>query len=300
VDQAYLRAHPEHLPTFLTHQRIRETPVRGGSVSTASRLTLDDGTSIFAKTWPSGAAPDGFFAAEAAGLAWLRAAWLSDGGAGSPPVPEVIVALPELLATEWIDAGEPSRAAAEQLGRDLATLHRSGAPAFGAEWFGYIGPLPLDNTVSDGPWGPWFAERRLQPYLEISVDRGALSPSDVKAIEQIIKTLSGYAESERPSRTHGDLWPGNILWAADGRARLVDPAAHGGHRETDLAELALFGGAPHLDAILAAYDEVFPLADGWRGRVPLHQLHLLLVHTAAFGGGYRAAVRAAADAALRA
>ena len=49
MDQAYLRAHPEHLPTFLTHQRIRETPVGGGSVSAASRLTLDDGSSIFAK-----------------------------------------------------------------------------------------------------------------------------------------------------------------------------------------------------------------------------------------------------------
>ena len=56
MDLAYLRAHPQHLPTFLTHQRIRETPVPGGDVCTASRLTLDDGTSIFAKTWPSGLA----------------------------------------------------------------------------------------------------------------------------------------------------------------------------------------------------------------------------------------------------
>ena len=79
----------------------------------------------------------------------------------------------------------------------------------------------------------------------------------------------------------------------------MDPAAHGGHRETDLATLALFGGAPLLDRILSAYDEVFPLADGWRARMPLHQLHLLLVHTAAFGAPYRGAVRAAADAVLR-
>ena len=74
-----------------------------------------------------------------------------------------------------------------------------------------------------------------------------------------------------------------MLWGADDRAWLVDPAAHGGHRETDLAQLALFGGAPHLDRILAAYQEAWPLADGWRERVPLHQLHLLLVHTALFG-----------------
>jgi fructosamine-3-kinase len=265
VDLAYLRAHPQHLPTFLTHQRIRETPVSGGDVCTASRLTLDDGASIFAKSWPSGAPPEGFFEAEAAGLAWLRA---------------------------------PSPAAAAGLGRSLAALHRSGADAFGAGWPGFIGPLPLDNTPSAGPWGGWFAERRLLPYLRRSADRGALSTADVEAVEEIIRTIDRYDVGEPPARTHGDLWPGNVLWALDGRAWLIDPAAQGGHRETDLAALALFGGAPHLDAVLGAYDEVYPLADGWRARVPLHQLHLLLVHTAAFGGAYRGAVRAAADATL--
>jgi fructosamine-3-kinase len=290
VDLPYLRAHPEHLPTFLTHQRIRETPVSGGSVSTASRLTLDDGTSIFTKTWPAGSvAPEGFYAAEAAGLDWLRSA-------EAIGVPEVLVAQPSMIAMEWIDPGSPSRAAAERFGRELAALHRSGADAFGAPWPGFIGPLPLDNTPTTGPWGPWFAERRLLPYLKISADRGALTAADVAVLDHILQSLSAYAESPAPSRTHGDMWPGNVLWAAADRAWLVDPAAQGGHRETDLAELALFGGVPHLDAVLGAYREVYPLADGWPERVPLHQLHLLLVHTAAFGGSYRGAVRAAADA----
>ena len=292
MDLAYLRAHPQHLPTFLTHQRIRETPVSGGDVCVASRLTLDDGSSIFAKTWPSGEPPEGFFEAEASGLRWLRSA-------GAVPVPEVLVALPTLLAMEWVDAGSPSAPAAASFGRSLAELHRSGAPSFGASWPGFIGPLPLDNTPSDGPWGAWFAARRLQPYLRRSADRGALSDEDVRAVEQIINTIHRYEAGEPPALTHGDLWPGNVLWARDGRGWLVDPAAQGGHRETDLATLALFGGAPHLQAILAAYDEVFPLAEGWRERVPLHQLHLLLVHTAAFGAAYRGAVRAAADAVLR-
>jgi fructosamine-3-kinase len=293
VDLAYLRAHPQHLPTFLTHQRIRETPVGGGDVCTASRLTLDDGASVFAKTWPSGVPPQGFFQAEANGLRWLREV-------AAVPVPEVLVALPTLIALEWVEPGPPTRAAAERFGRDLAHLHRSGADDFGADWPGFIGPLPLDNTPAAGPWGPWFADRRLRPYLRRSADRGALSPADVTAVERIMATIETYGGSEAPSRTHGDLWPGNVLWAADGRAWLVDPAAHGGHRETDLAALALFGGAPHLDTILGAYDETFPLAAGWRVRVPLHQLHLLLVHTAVFGGAYRGAVRAAADAVLAA
>lgn len=291
MDQAYLRAHPEHLPTFRTHQRLRETPVGSGGVSIASRLTLDDGTSVFAKSWRSGEPPEGFFAAEASGLTWLR-----EGGA---PTPEVIAALPTMIVTEWIDPGEPTPAAAEQFARDLAALHRSGAEAFGAGWNGYIGPLELDNTPTTGAWGPWFGERRILPYLKISADRGALSPAEVVLVERVLRTLRTDAHSEAPSRTHGDLWPGNVLWAADGRARLVDPAAHGGHRETDLAALALFGGVPFLSSILGSYQEVFPLAEGWPARVPLHQLHLLLVHTAAFGGSYRAGVRAAAESTLR-
>jgi fructosamine-3-kinase len=66
---------------------------------------------------------------------------------------------------------------------------------------------------------------------------------------------------------------------------LIDPAAHGGHAETDLAMLALFG-LPHLERVLAAYTEAAPFADGWRERVGLHQLHPLLVHAVVFGGGY--------------
>jgi fructosamine-3-kinase len=48
--------------------------------------------------------------------------------------------------------------------------------------------------------------------------------------------------------------------------------------------LALFGGLP--DALIAAYDEVAPLAEGWRARVGLHQLYPLAAHACLFGGGY--------------
>ncbi|MEU3456630.1 fructosamine kinase family protein [Micromonospora sp. NPDC006766] len=295
MDLAYLRAHPEHLPAFLTHQRIRETPVSGGDSCAASRLTLDDGHSIFAKTWPEHAghpAPESFFAAEAAGLRWLREA-------GTVAVPEVIVALPELLALDWVDPDEPTPAAAERFGRELAGLHRAGASAFGAEWAGFIGALPQDNTPDRGPWPDWFARRRLLPYLRMSVDNGALASAEADLVGKLIDRIGEVGGDEPPARLHGDLWPGNLLWGVDDRVWLVDPAAHGGHRETDLAQLALFGGAPHLDRILAAYQEVWPLTDGWRERVPLHQLQLLLVHTALFGGAYAEAVAAAARAALR-
>ncbi|MEU5553469.1 fructosamine kinase family protein [Micromonospora sp. NPDC047793] len=294
MDLAYLRAHPEQLPTFRTHQRIRETPVGGGDICAASRLTLDDGHSVFAKTWPEHAdreVPQDFFATEAAGLRWLREA-------GAVGVPEVLVALPDLLALEWVQPGEPRRTAADRFGRELAELHRAGAPAFGAPWPGFIGALPADNTSHAGPWPVWFAQFRIVPYLRRSVDGGALDATAAALVEQVVARIEEFGGDEPPARIHGDLWPGNLLWGADDRVWLVDPAAHGGHRETDLAQLALFGGAPHADRILAAYDESWPLADGWRDRVPLHQLHLLLVHTALFGGAYRDSVVHAARATL--
>jgi fructosamine-3-kinase len=289
VDLAYLRAHPQHLPTFLAHQRIRETPVAGGSICAASRLTFDTGESVFTKTLDN--PPAGFFAAEANGLRWLREA-------GAVAVPEVIAELPGLLALEWIDPTEPRPEAAERFGRELAALHRAGAPAFGADWPGYIGSLPLSNEPSTGTWPAWFAAHRLAPYLRMSIDNGSMSCADAADIEHIIENIDGYAGEaglEPPARIHGDLWPGNLLWSGS-RVWLVDPAAHGGHRETDLALLSLFGGAPHLDRIVSAYDEAWPLAAGWRERVPLHQLYLLLVHTSLFGGAYRASVLAAVRA----
>ncbi|MDT4943235.1 MAG: hypothetical protein QOJ34_3324, partial [Pseudonocardiales bacterium] len=92
------------------------------------------------------------------------------------------------------------------------------------------------------------------------------------------------APVEPPARLHGDLWAGNVLADRSGRPWLIDPAAYGGHREVDLAMLDLFGEIP--PRAIAAYDEVVPLADGWRERIPLWQLFPLLVHAVLFGGGY--------------
>ncbi len=286
MDLGYLRTHPQHLATFLHHQRIRTTPVSGGSICSAQRLTLDDGSDVFVKTHP--APPEGFFEVEATGLDWLRGATdLTGGQDPGAPVPEVLAVSADLLALEWIPTAEPGPVAAERFGRELAVTHRTGAARFGGPGQdGYLGTLPLDNTTGDR-WPGWFVEHRLRPYLRRSVDNGALTGTDAGHVEFVLDRIEELAgPTEPPSRTHGDLWPGNLVWSTD-RVWLVDPAAHGGHRETDLALLHLWGGAPYLSRILAGYDEVAPLADGWRDRIPLHQLYLLLAHTAMFGAAYR-------------
>ena len=135
------------------------------------------------------------------------------------------------------------------------------------------------------------------PFVRRAVDAGALRPDDARLVEAVIDRIGSLAgPPEPPSRIHGDCWAGNVLWSR-GRGWLIDPAAHGGHRETDLAMLALFG-APDLDRILAGYNDTVPLAAGWRSGIPLHQLHPLLVHACLFGASYREEVRTAARAAL--
>jgi fructosamine-3-kinase len=255
---------------------VATTPVAGGDICTATRLRLSGGTSALVKTRPN--APDDFFPSVARGLTWVRAA----GGVG---VPEVLAAERDCLILSWVEVGRPTPEAADRLGRTLALTHRAGAPAFGAEQDGYIGTLPLPNRTAP-TWPEFFATRRILPYLKLARDRGAISPEDATNVEAVVRRIAELAgPDEQPARIHGDLWSGNVLWSQDGSTWLVDPAAHGGHRETDLAMLALFG-LPQLQRVLDAYHAEAPLADGWEERIPLHQLFPLLVHACLFGGGY--------------
>ncbi|WP_447009654.1 fructosamine kinase family protein [Saccharothrix hoggarensis] len=243
----------------------------GGSVW---EVDLADGDVVVAKRHDDVAA----VLAEAASLAWLAEP-------GAPPTPAVRGHGGHWLVLDRVPRGEPSARAAEEFGRRLAALHATGGPAFGAPPPGgpehaAIGLAPMRNVPS-GTWADWFREHRIAHYARLAVDAGALTAAEAQTVERVRVE----APEEPPARLHGDLWHGNVHWAADGRAWLIDPAAHGGHRESDLAMLALFGCA-HLDRVLAAYDEAAPLADGWRDRVPLHQLFPLLVHAVLYGRGY--------------
>jgi fructosamine-3-kinase len=264
--------------TLLGAAVVATTPVAGGDICTSTRLRLSDGSSALVKTRPH--APADFFPTEARGLRWL-------GEASGVDVPRVLAAEPDCLILSWVETGRPAGEAAEQLGRRLAMTHQAGAKQFGATEDGYIGTLPMPNQPA-ATWREFFATRRILPYLKLALDRSAISASDASAVEAVVRRITDLAGPEEPpARLHGDLWSGNVLWGQDGRTWLVDPAAYGGHRETDLAMLALFG-LPQLERVLAAYTEATPLADGWDKRVPLHQLFPLLVHACLFGGGYGA------------
>lgn len=220
---------------------------------------------------------------EAAGLRWL-----AEAGAR---VPAILEESPERLVLERVEPGALSADGEEDLGRMLAAMHRAGAPAFGSlpePGRFFVGRCELESPEGD-TWPAYYAEHRLAPL--------ARRAGMLDLIEPVCERMDGLAGPAEPvARLHGDLWSGNVLAGRDGLARLIDPAAYGGHREVDLAMLELFGSIPA--RMLAAYEEVWPLAEGWRERIGLWQLFPLLVHVVLFGGHYAQQTRRVAASLL--
>jgi len=244
-------------------------------------------------------APAGFFEAEAAGLAWLAEAE-AEGGAR---IARVLSVRPGTIELERIAETAPTAEAADAFGAALARTHAAGAAAFGSPPHGYTGPSfigrrPL-TTARQTRWGRFYARDRVLPYLAAAAEAGTVTESEERVIRAACDRIANgdFDDSEPPARLHGDLWNGNVLWSAEGTV-LIDPAAHGGHRETDLAMLALFG-CPFLERVLASYEHTAPLREGWSDRVPVHQLHPLAVHAAGHGRSYGVALAEAAERTLR-
>jgi fructosamine-3-kinase len=266
--------------------------VHGGDVAAAYRMDLADGRRVFAKTHPS--APVGFFTTEAAGLRWLREP-------GVVAVPEVVAVSdgddggPCYLVLEWIATGAPVAATEADLGRALARLHQATPASFGREDRRSTGSRGLPNEPC-ATWAEFYATQRLGPLARLARDGRALPHRAIDQLDALADTdrLASFGGAdEPPARLHGDLWAGNRLVGAGGLSWLIDPAAHGGHREFDLAMMRLFGGfGPDC---FAAYAATHPLTAGWEDRVALHQIAPLVVHAIKFGGGYVAAAAAAIE-----
>ena len=239
------------------------------------------------------APPPGFFEVEAAGLRWLAAA-------GGARIARVLDVRPGSITLERVHSAVPGKAAAADFGAALARTHDAGATAFGAGpegWRGdgYIGAVPLPLRPA-ARWGEFYAEQRVLPYARAAHRASGLTDAGLAIVQRLCERLKDgdFDDPAPPARIHGDLWSGNVLWSPDGVV-LIDPAAHGGHRITDLAMLALFG-APHLATVLDAYEAASDrLPERWRELIGLHQVHPLLVHAQLFGGGYGAQAAAAAS-----
>lgn len=232
-------------------------------------------------------APKGYVAAEAAGLRWLAEPQVV-------PVVDVLEEGKDSLRLRRLESVAPTAEAARELGRGLARLHDAGAPDFG--WApaepAFFGPLESPFVVETAPradFVDYWAEDRLRPLADaVTRTLGADGHDTVDEAIDVIADgafdgISGQG-TESPSRVHGDLWSGNLLWTADG-ATLIDPAAHGGHRLEDLAMLSLFG-APHLEEIFEGYEAEHPMPGDWEQDLPAHLFFGLLAHVKLFGEAY--------------
>ena len=269
----------------------------GGDTCRAWRVELVDGSCAFVKQAPPQTA--GMPQLEAAGLTWLESC--------GAEVPRVLAADSEFLVLSWVDAVRATPEAAAGFGATLARMHSSSARSFGCPppqaagtAIGWVGPVRVPFGSHDS-WAEHYVADRLVPAADAAQANGGLTTTMRSAVDDLFDALLRdpgpvVGPSVDPAPIHGDLWSGNVMWQESG-AVLVDPAASGGHPETDLAMLVLFG-TPQLARVLAAYESVRPLPLAWRSRIPLHQVFPLLVHAAMFGAGYGAQAAEAARAAL--
>lgn len=258
-----------------------------------------DDHEVFVKQRPGATSES--YAFEAAGLAWLRQAHIEEDGC---PVPWVRDVGTDRLTLDFITTTTPTSEAARTFGTQLARTHRSGADFFGELPPHTKQPFIADIPLPKGTWetfGSFYSQARIRPLAQQAQAKKAISRTDYAILEELADALETedsrlMGPAEPIARLHGDLWSGNVLW----RRRdcvLIDPSAHGGHRESDLAMLVLFG-LPYIDDVLEAYHHEWPLDPSYRTRIPLHQVYPLLVHAILFGGTCGSAAANAARTAL--
>lgn len=267
----------------LLRTAIASTPpdsIGGGSTHRCLRYRTRN-ESVFVKVTPL--TQQDMLEAEAAGLEELRVA-------KAIRVPNVLgltsTETHALLALEWLDLRPSTAVSDASFGEQLATLHRVVKPLFGWKRSNYIGPTPQINLWGR-EWLHFWRTHRFEPQLELAIANGA-SGSIVEPLALLNTLLDGFFVAHQPqaSLLHGDLWSGNYGATINGEPVIFDPAVYFGDRECDLAMTRLFGGFSQ--DFYSAYENAWPLDDGWQQRLELYNLYHVLNHFNLFGGGYLA------------
>jgi len=190
------------------------------------------------------------------------------------------------LVLEWIDLGRGNESTWEEMGRQLAQMHKtqqlSKKAAFGWNINNTIGSTPQINDWT-ADWAEFFAKHRLGYQFKLANRRGGHFPQQQALLAAVPELLT---HKLQPSLVHGDLWGGNAACTKTGKPIIFDPATYIGDREVDIAMTELFGGFPA--AFYQGYNAVFPLEQGYEKRKTLYNLYHILNHYNLFGGSYSA------------
>lgn len=252
--------------------------VAGGDTCQAFHLPGAPGGPLFLKMRKD--APPNFFACEARGLAAIAAT-------KTIRVPEVVAGGKDFLLLEFIPLGAMDTSCWLACADALARLHSCSAPHFGFHEDNYCGATPQPNPSCEDGY-EFFARARLGHQATLAAARGLLTAGEEAAVHRIGEHLAEWIPVQPPSLLHGDLWAGNICAAQNGTPVLVDPAAHWGWGEVDLAMMELFAAPNRF--FLDCYREHRPQAPGWEERVPLYNLYHLLNHLNLFGQQWHSSV----------
>jgi len=173
---------------------------------------------------------------------------------------------------------------AEQLGQQLAAMHKQTAPEFGWSRNNTIGSTQQINTQTES-WIDFWRECRLGYQLRLAKQKGCAESLLLKG-EKLLSNLDDFFADYKPapSLLHGDLWSGNYAYLKNGEPVIFDPAVYYGDREADIAMTELFGGFP--TEFYSAYNKAWPLDQGYQQRKTLYNLYHILNHYNLFGGGY--------------
>lgn len=255
-------------------------PLGGGCINHATKI--DTSVGDFFLKWHA-TAPSDIFIKEGAGLEEMRSV-------NNPylNIPKVIWSkegdeLPGLLLTEYLPDPTDHVGYDEMLGKGLAVLHRKIGPAYGFPHSNYCGDTAQDNTWTNN-WCEFYAHRRIEALVRQINAKIAMNADEQKTYDKLVNRIPQLLDhSTVPSLIHGDLWSGNYMYTANGPA-LIDPACYYADREMELGMMLLFGGFSQ--GVWNAYQEEFPLPQGWQQRIPLYQLYHVLNHYLLFGGSY--------------
>lgn len=254
----------------------RQQSLAGGSINSAFLLT-GKASCYFVKT--SQAGRGSMFAAEVLGLQELATS-------RTLRVPEPVCYgeddTKSYIVLEYLDLDGPANQV--QLGQQLAAMHRVTAAQFGWKIDNTIGATHQPNGWQDN-WLTFWRDQRLGFQLQLAANNGYGGELQILG-ERLLADMNQLFTGRdiQASMLHGDLWGGNVAGLHDGTPVIFDPAFYYGDREADLAMTYVFGG--FTADFYAAYQNAWPLDDGFEMRKTFYNIYHIINHLNMFGGGY--------------